>query len=160
MVLVVKNLPANAGRRKRYGFNPWVGKIPWRRIWQPTPVLFLRESHGQRSWVSYSQKVTNSQTWLKQLAPFLCDFWGCLLEALANVHPMPRASDPLKNAYEGWPLPFILCQSFYLVSSRGLTTSISSPHKSMAWVGIFTYFPLHGRENWVSEKLSNLSPIV
>ena len=33
--LVVKNLPANAGRRKRLRFHPWVGKIPWRRIWQP-----------------------------------------------------------------------------------------------------------------------------
>ena len=27
MALVVKNLPANAGRCKRYGFDPWVGKI-------------------------------------------------------------------------------------------------------------------------------------
>ena len=33
--LVVKNLPANAGRRKRLRFHPWVGKIPWRRTWQP-----------------------------------------------------------------------------------------------------------------------------
>ena len=29
-------------RLKRLGFDPWVGKIPWRRIWQPTPVLSLR----------------------------------------------------------------------------------------------------------------------
>ena len=35
----------------RPGFNPWVGKIPWRRQWQPTPVLFLGKSHGQRSLV-------------------------------------------------------------------------------------------------------------
>ena len=35
---------------KRYGFNPWVGKIPWRRAWQPTPVFLPGESHGQRSW--------------------------------------------------------------------------------------------------------------
>ena len=27
----------------------WVGKIPWRRTWQPTPVFLLEESHGQRS---------------------------------------------------------------------------------------------------------------
>ena len=31
------------------GFNPWVGKIPWRREWQPTPVFLPGESHGQRS---------------------------------------------------------------------------------------------------------------
>ena len=38
----------------RPGFDPWVGKIPWRRKWQPTPVLLPGESHGQRSLVSYS----------------------------------------------------------------------------------------------------------
>ena len=27
------------GRRKGLGFNPWVGKIPWRRNWQPTPII-------------------------------------------------------------------------------------------------------------------------
>ena len=47
MVLVVKNLPANAGRRKRRGFDHWVRKIPWRRAQQPTPVF------GQRSLVGY-----------------------------------------------------------------------------------------------------------
>ena len=29
------------------GFDPWVGKIPWRREWLLTPVLLLGESHGQ-----------------------------------------------------------------------------------------------------------------
>ena len=36
------------------GFHPWVGKIPWRRKWQPTPVLLLGESHEQRSLEDYS----------------------------------------------------------------------------------------------------------
>ena len=36
-------------RCKRQGFNPWVGKIPQRRAWQPTPVFLPEESHGQRS---------------------------------------------------------------------------------------------------------------
>ena len=30
-------------------FDPWVGKIPWRREWQPTPVSLPGKSHGQRS---------------------------------------------------------------------------------------------------------------
>ena len=34
--------------------QPWVGKIPWRRKWQPTPVLLSGESHGGRSLVGYS----------------------------------------------------------------------------------------------------------
>ena len=36
------------------GFDPWVGKIPWRRKWQPTPVLLPEKSHGWRSLVGYS----------------------------------------------------------------------------------------------------------
>ena len=31
-------------------FHPWVGKIPWRRKWQPAPVLLPGKSHGQRAW--------------------------------------------------------------------------------------------------------------
>ena len=31
-------------RQKRHGFNPWVGKIPWRRAWQPTPVFLPGDS--------------------------------------------------------------------------------------------------------------------
>ena len=39
---------------RRPGFDPWVGNIPWRRKWQPTPVPLLGESHGQRSLMGYS----------------------------------------------------------------------------------------------------------
>jgi len=31
---------------RRHGFHPWVGKISWRRAWQPTKVLLPGESHG------------------------------------------------------------------------------------------------------------------
>ena len=34
-------------RQKRWEFDPWVGKIPWRRKRQPTPVFLPGESHGQ-----------------------------------------------------------------------------------------------------------------
>ena len=35
-------------------FNPWVGKIPWRRKWQLTLVFLLGKSHGQKSLLDYS----------------------------------------------------------------------------------------------------------
>ena len=60
MVLVVKNLPANAGRRYTPRFDPWVGTFPWRRAEQPTSVSLPEESHGQRNlWatVRRSQRV-------------------------------------------------------------------------------------------------------
>ena len=48
----------------RPGFDPWVGKIPWRRTLQPTPVLLPGKSHGERSLVGYSLWVAKSQKWL------------------------------------------------------------------------------------------------
>ena len=41
-------------RCKRCGFDPWVGKIPWNRKWQPTLVFLPGKSHEQRSLVGYS----------------------------------------------------------------------------------------------------------
>ena len=41
-------------RCKRHGFNPWIGKIPWKRAWQPIAVFLPGESHRQRSLVGYS----------------------------------------------------------------------------------------------------------
>ena len=36
------------------GFNPCVGKVPWRREWHPTLVFLPGEFHGQRSPLGYS----------------------------------------------------------------------------------------------------------
>ena len=44
-----KEPSANAGDR----LHPWVGKVPWRRAWQPTPVFLSRESHSQKSLAGY-----------------------------------------------------------------------------------------------------------
>ena len=43
---MVKNLPANGGD---VGSIPGLGRSPWRRKWQPTPVFLPGKSHGQRS---------------------------------------------------------------------------------------------------------------
>ena len=50
---VVKNLVCSAEVAGDAGSIP-VGKIPWRRAWQPAPVFLSGESHGQRSLVGYS----------------------------------------------------------------------------------------------------------
>ena len=36
------------------GFDPLVGKIPWRREWQPTSIFLPEEFHGQKSLAGYS----------------------------------------------------------------------------------------------------------
>ena len=52
---VVKYPPANA-RDTGSWFDPWVGKIPWRRKWQPILVFMPGKSHGQRSLASYGPR--------------------------------------------------------------------------------------------------------
>ena len=47
----IKSICLQFGRPR---FNPWVGKISWRRKWQPTPVFLPGESHGQGSPAGYS----------------------------------------------------------------------------------------------------------
>ena len=50
---MVKRLPA---MRERPRFDPWVGKIPWRRKWQSSPVFLPGEFRGLRNLVGYSPR--------------------------------------------------------------------------------------------------------
>ena len=65
MRLVVKTQPANA-EDMSHQFNPWVRKIPWRRKWQPTPVLLPGEFPMDRgAWQATVHGLAKSQTQLK-----------------------------------------------------------------------------------------------
>ena len=57
-VLVVQNLPADAGGCKRCRVDPWVGKMPLRRAQQPTPGFLPGEPHGQRRLAGYGPQDT------------------------------------------------------------------------------------------------------
>ena len=63
---MVKNLPANE-IDMRQGFDPWVGKVPWRRAWQPTPVFLPENSMDRGAWRVMVHRVTKSRTGLKGL---------------------------------------------------------------------------------------------
>ena len=56
VVLVVKNPLVHTGDM-RCRFDPWVGKIPWSRAWQPTLVFLPGDSHGQRSLSGYRTQL-------------------------------------------------------------------------------------------------------
>ena len=49
-----KESACQSRRCRRHRFNPWVGKITWRRKWQPTTVFLLGKFHGQRSLAGYN----------------------------------------------------------------------------------------------------------
>ena len=74
-----KNLPA----------RDLVGKIPWRREWQPTPVLLPGEFHGQRSLVGYSpwgckeSDMTERLTLSLPLSPLLLAVDICCLDLIS-----------------------------------------------------------------------------
>ena len=54
LVTSCKESTCQCRRCKRHGFDPWVGKIPWRRKRLPTLVFLSGKSHGQRSLMGYS----------------------------------------------------------------------------------------------------------
>ena len=68
MAQLVKNLPADAGDRRNTGLILGVGKISWRRAWQPTLVFLPGESHGQRSLAGYSLWSHKESDTTKQLS--------------------------------------------------------------------------------------------
>ena len=60
---------------RRPGFNPWVGEIPCRRKWQPTPVFLHRGFHGQRSLAGYSPCSHIESDTTEQLTPLLLNIF-------------------------------------------------------------------------------------
>ena len=65
--LIVKNLPARAGRTRDTGSIPGSGRSPCRKKWQPTPVFLPEKFHGQGSLAEYSPwgcKESDRTEWL------------------------------------------------------------------------------------------------
>ena len=84
----------------RSGFNPWVGKIPWRRIWQPTPGFLPGESHGEAWWatvhgVAKSRTQLSNFTYLLTHSLTTCWFmnFGASQVALVVKNPPVNAGD-------------------------------------------------------------------
>ena len=113
VVLVVKNLSASAGDYKRYVFDPWVGKIPWGRRWQPTPLFLPGEFHEQRSlvgpspWGCKESDMTKRLTFFKKVMEnFICtNLWIITWEtvfrkALRTALPVTGQSVTVINVFE------------------------------------------------------------
>ena len=73
-------------RCRRHQFNLWVRKIPWRRVWQPTPVLSSGESYGQRSLAGYIvHRVAKKWTRLKQFSMHECSLTDFVILAWRSL---------------------------------------------------------------------------
>ena len=49
-------------------FDPWEGKIPWRRKWQPTPVFLSGKCYGQKSLMGCSPRGCKDSDTTEQLS--------------------------------------------------------------------------------------------
>ena len=100
---------------------PWVGKIPWRRAWRPTPVFLPGESHGQRSLVGYSPWGCRESDTTELLH---CHF-SLLCIGKGNGNPLQCSC--LENPREGgawWAVVFGVAQSWTRL--KRLSSSSSS----------------------------------
>ena len=90
-------------RHKRCGFSPWVGKIPWSRKWQPTPIFLPGKLHGQRSLVGYI--AWGHKVWLSDWAHKIVLVWWRLCQRLfwpsrfLHLCGLPRPQNLWSNLY-------------------------------------------------------------
>ena len=54
---------------RKSGFNPLIGKIPWRKEWLPIPVFLPGESHKQRGLAGYSPQGWKQLNTTERLTP-------------------------------------------------------------------------------------------
>ena len=86
-------------------FDPWVRKIPWRRKWQPTPVVLPGKSHGQKSLVGYNPWGHNESSETGLTHTLICWLsFGCTGLLLSGLS--------LAGASGGYSL--LLCSAFSL----------------------------------------------
>ena len=81
--IIIRGFPAGVSgkepacqcrRQKRHESNRWVGKIPWRRPWQPTPVFLPQNPMDRGAWKATVHRVTKSRAQLKQLGIYIYSF--------------------------------------------------------------------------------------
>ena len=138
---MIKNLPAVQGT----WVNPWIGKIPWRREWQPTSVFLPEKSLGQRSLAGYSPqrsqgvghnwgaKCTHTFSSVTQSCLILCDPVDCSTPGLPVHHqlleftqtPVHHVGDAIQPSH---PLSS-LSPTFSLSQHQGLYQWDSSSHQ-------------------------------
>ena len=133
---MIKNPPA----MQASGFNPWVGKIPWRRIWQPIPVFLPGESLGteepgelqsmvsqrvRHNWATKHSTVISKTSDQSQLKKILQNTKAAAAKSLQSC---PTLCDPIDGSPPGSPVPGILRQEHW----SGLPFP-SPMHESQKW---------------------------
>ena len=137
------SVPGGSGNKESVcnAGDPWVRKIPWRREWQPTPVVLPRKSHGQRSLAGYkSMGGQKTWTWLtkQQQSNLQADFLVLFIN-ISNSHST--------LAVIQWALSRMLCKAFYM------KFTLSPPHLSIRKPSLREIFKI--APNHSASKLHN-----
>ena len=119
-----KELTCQCRRLRRCRFDSWVGKIPWSRKWQLTPVFLPGKFHGQRRPVGYSPWDRKESDMTEQLS-------------IENkIKRLPR----LRNDHYNFRNPL-----FVLPIDRLIASSFPSLEVTMLWLCFSLYFtPTYG----------------
>ena len=151
---------------RRCRFDPRVGKIPWRRKWQPTPIFLPGKSHGQRSLKGYSP--WDHRVWQDWATGHTHSLLNVSLHGQTHPGfdkglPAKPCMSPIGSSLLGHLLEDLLQSEMILVSSQEPMRSISclgsvevcSLQIPARNVKIFTFFsPSHwySREVWAANS--------
>ena len=110
---------------RRPEFDPWIGKITWRRVRQPTPVFLPGESHGQRSLASYSPQDRRVRHKWSDWAPPLLPYFPYIMRSILP----PTAWDCPDQSTWTFPGPFLRWLSLWSQENkRSEITLYNAPH--------------------------------
>ena len=98
ILLLISGVSLVTWQCRRHKFDPWAGRTPWRKKWQPTPVLLPGKSHGQRSLAITVHKIAKSWTQLSNWACTHCWFLLFVLPPATTEKFSKAVFGPLSKA--------------------------------------------------------------
>ena len=146
---------------QRYGWDPWVGKIPWNRKRQPTAEFLPGKFHGQRSLEDTVHGISKSQIGLRdwacmqdssrhrvvnmqvaQSCPTLCAPMDCIAHGLLQARilewvavPFPRGSSQPRDRTR---VSYIAGRFFSKWAIREAQAQCNLSVKSNEWMNAWT----------------------
>ena len=110
-------------------FDPWVGKIPWRRKWKPILVFLPGKSHGQRSLVGYSPwGLRVRHNWVTNSLQSISENW------VRRWFSCFYLRDLAATGTQGQPVAREVLLVFLLTSSSSVSVGIEHGGGAIAWI--------------------------